>query len=91
MRKVAGARARPRLLLVLPSLYLQRNCRLPGSNLLLGLPVVLDTNSEEVREGHKVRTSSSASCLWRAQRDCSSRRSAAAGGTGTAPQAAASA
>jgi hypothetical protein len=29
--------------------------RLPGSDLLMGLPVVLDTNNENVREGQRVR------------------------------------
>ena len=31
-------------------------CRLPGSNLLLGLPVVLDTNNDAIREGQRVST-----------------------------------
>lgn len=30
-------------------------CRLPGSDLLLGLPVVLDTNNDNIREGQRVR------------------------------------
>jgi hypothetical protein len=34
-------------------------CRLPGSNLLLGLPVVMDTNSETIREGQRVSNASS--------------------------------
>lgn len=29
--------------------------RLPGSNLLFGLPVVMDTDNDAVREGDKVR------------------------------------
>jgi hypothetical protein len=29
--------------------------RLPGSRLLFGLPVVLDTNNEAIREGERVR------------------------------------
>lgn len=36
-------------------LLLAVSCRLPGSNLLLGLPVVLDTNNDAVREGQRVR------------------------------------
>jgi hypothetical protein len=35
------------------------SCRLPGSNLLLGLPVVMDTNSEAIREGQRVSNASS--------------------------------
>jgi hypothetical protein len=35
------------------------SCRLPGSNLLLGLPVVMDTSSEAIREGQRVSTASS--------------------------------
>lgn len=31
--------------------------RLPGSNLLFGLPVVMDTNDETIKEGSKVRAS----------------------------------
>lgn len=31
------------------------SCRLPGSDLLLGLPVVLDTNNDNIREGQRVR------------------------------------
>jgi hypothetical protein len=34
------------------------SCRLPGSNLLLGLPVVMDTNSEAIREGQRVSRAS---------------------------------
>lgn len=34
--------------------YLLCGCRLPGSDLLLGLPVVLDTNSENIKEGQRV-------------------------------------
>ena len=30
-------------------------CRLPGSNLLFGLPVVLDTHQEDIKEGSRVR------------------------------------
>lgn len=29
-------------------------CRLPGSDLLLGLPVVLDSNNDNIREGQRV-------------------------------------
>ena len=29
-------------------------CRLPGSNLLLGLPVVMDTSNDSVKEGDRV-------------------------------------
>ncbi|KAF8065943.1 sua1 [Scenedesmus sp. PABB004] len=34
--------------------HVVEHMRLPGSNLLLGLPVVLDTNNEAIREGQKV-------------------------------------
>jgi hypothetical protein len=30
-------------------------CRLPSSNLLFGLPVVMDTNNDSIKEGDKVR------------------------------------
>lgn len=39
------------------------SCRLPGSNLLMGLPVVMDTNSEAIREGQRV-SSASKQLLW---------------------------
>lgn len=29
-------------------------CRLPGSNLLFGLPVVMDTNNDSIKPGSKV-------------------------------------
>ncbi|WIA17311.1 hypothetical protein OEZ85_014176 [Tetradesmus obliquus] len=34
--------------------HVVEHMRLPGSNLLMGLPVVMDTNSEAIREGQRV-------------------------------------
>lgn len=34
--------------------HVVRNMRLPGSNLLFGLPVVFDTNNPDIKEGQKV-------------------------------------